>query len=126
MLVGVVINVALVGMLAPYVRFSGGSGSEGLLGRVRYAYDALPNLLCFAYGWWYTSNNFFYLCRIIHGASIIGSWVKFFFNHGCLQFKCDRFIELQKLKILFHSQIDHLVISFIGLQKHEGLLFSFM
>jgi len=69
---------------------------------------------------------FFYLCRIIHGASIIGSWVKFFFNHGCLQFKCDRFIELQKLKILFHSQIDHLVISFIGLQKHEGLLFSFM
>ena len=78
MLVGVVVNVALVGMLAPYVGFSGGSGSEGLLGRVRYAYDALPNLLCFAYGWWYTSNNFFYLCRIIHGASIIGSWVKKF------------------------------------------------
>ena len=91
MLVGVVVNVALVGMLAPYVRFSGGSGSEGLLGRVKYAYDALPNLLCFAYGWWYTSNNFFYLCRIIHGASIIGSWVKFFFNHGCLQFECDHF-----------------------------------
>jgi len=98
MLVGVVTNVALVGMLAPYVGFSGGSGSEGLLGRV----------------------------RIIHGASIIGSWVKIFFNHGCLQFKCDRFIGLQKLKILFHSQIVHLVISFIGLQKHEGLLFSFM
>lgn len=42
MLVGVVVNVALVGMLAPYARFGGGSTS-GLLGRVRHAYDALPS-----------------------------------------------------------------------------------
>ncbi|CAN6180437.1 unnamed protein product [Urochloa humidicola] len=42
MLVGVVVNVALVGMLAPYARFGGGSAS-GLLGRVRHAYDALPS-----------------------------------------------------------------------------------
>ena len=43
MLVGVVVNVALVGMLAPYARFGGGSASDGLLGRVRHAYDALPS-----------------------------------------------------------------------------------
>ncbi|KAE8813330.1 protein RETICULATA-RELATED 1, chloroplastic-like [Hordeum vulgare] len=43
MLVGVVVNVALVGMLAPYARFRGGSTSAGLLGRVRHAYDALPS-----------------------------------------------------------------------------------
>ncbi|KAL6639581.1 hypothetical protein ACP70R_023311 [Stipagrostis hirtigluma subsp. patula] len=43
MLVGVVVNVALVGMLAPYARFGGRSASEGLLGRVRHAYDALPS-----------------------------------------------------------------------------------
>ncbi|KAL5196714.1 hypothetical protein ABZP36_000226 [Zizania latifolia] len=43
MLVGVVVNVALVGMLAPYARFGGGSASQGLLGRVRHAYDALPS-----------------------------------------------------------------------------------
>lgn len=43
MLVGVVVNVALVGMLAPYARFRGGSASAGLLGRVRHAYDALPS-----------------------------------------------------------------------------------
>uniref|UniRef100_A0ACD5U8S4 Uncharacterized protein n=1 Tax=Avena sativa TaxID=4498 RepID=A0ACD5U8S4_AVESA len=44
MLVGVVVNVALVGMLAPYARFRGGSAaSAGLFGRVRYAYDALPS-----------------------------------------------------------------------------------
>uniref|UniRef100_A0A0D9WX37 Uncharacterized protein n=1 Tax=Leersia perrieri TaxID=77586 RepID=A0A0D9WX37_9ORYZ len=43
MLVGVVVNVALVGMLAPYARFGGGSASEGLLGRVRHAYDSLPS-----------------------------------------------------------------------------------
>uniref|UniRef100_A0A0E0LIT9 Uncharacterized protein n=1 Tax=Oryza punctata TaxID=4537 RepID=A0A0E0LIT9_ORYPU len=43
MLVGVVVNVALVGMLAPYARFGGGSASPGLLGRVRHAYDSLPS-----------------------------------------------------------------------------------
>ncbi|KAG8081106.1 hypothetical protein GUJ93_ZPchr0007g6113 [Zizania palustris] len=43
MLVGVVVNVALVGMLAPYARFGGGSASQGLLGRVRHAYDSLPS-----------------------------------------------------------------------------------
>ncbi|KAJ1288700.1 hypothetical protein BS78_02G108200 [Paspalum vaginatum] len=43
MLVGVVVNVALVGMLAPYARFGGRSASDGLLGRVRHAYDALPS-----------------------------------------------------------------------------------
>uniref|UniRef100_M8BXP0 Uncharacterized protein n=1 Tax=Aegilops tauschii TaxID=37682 RepID=M8BXP0_AEGTA len=45
MLVGVVVNVALVGMLAPYARFRGGSASAGILGRVRHAYDALPSRL---------------------------------------------------------------------------------
>ncbi|KAL5198648.1 hypothetical protein ABZP36_002160 [Zizania latifolia] len=43
MLVGVVVNVALVGMLAPYARFGVGSASQGLLGRVRHAYDSLPS-----------------------------------------------------------------------------------
>lgn len=43
MLVGVVVNVALVGMLAPYARFGSRSASEGLLGHVRHAYDALPS-----------------------------------------------------------------------------------
>ncbi|CAM0905746.1 unnamed protein product [Alopecurus aequalis] len=43
MLVGVVVNVALVGMLAPYARFRGGSASASLLGRVRHSYDALPS-----------------------------------------------------------------------------------
>ncbi|KAI3878109.1 hypothetical protein MKX03_007365 [Papaver bracteatum] len=43
LLVGVVVNIALVGMLAPYVRFGQGSASQGLLGRMQHAYAALPS-----------------------------------------------------------------------------------
>ncbi|KAF6156640.1 hypothetical protein GIB67_017776 [Kingdonia uniflora] len=43
MLVGVVVNVALVGLLAPYVRIGQPSLSKGLLGRMQHAYNALPS-----------------------------------------------------------------------------------
>ncbi|KAK8553091.1 hypothetical protein V6N13_141693 [Hibiscus sabdariffa] len=43
LLVGVVVNVALVGMLAPYARIGQPSISKGLLGRVQRAYGALPS-----------------------------------------------------------------------------------
>ncbi|RWW16799.1 hypothetical protein GW17_00019301 [Ensete ventricosum] len=43
LLVGVVVNVALVGMLAPYVRFGQTSTSNSLLGCVARAYGALPS-----------------------------------------------------------------------------------
>ncbi|KAK8662802.1 hypothetical protein V6N13_024690 [Hibiscus sabdariffa] len=43
LLVGVVVNVALVGMLAPYARIGQPSISNGLLGRVQRAYGALPS-----------------------------------------------------------------------------------
>lgn len=43
MLVGVVVNIALVGMLAPYARMGKLSTSQGLLGRLQHAYAALPS-----------------------------------------------------------------------------------
>lgn len=43
MLVGTVVNVALVGMLAPYARIGQPSVSKSLLGRVQQAYGALPS-----------------------------------------------------------------------------------
>ncbi|KAJ4837883.1 hypothetical protein Tsubulata_043902 [Turnera subulata] len=43
LLVGVVVNVALVGMLAPYVRIGQPSVSKGFLGRLQHAYAALPS-----------------------------------------------------------------------------------
>ncbi|CAN6978004.1 unnamed protein product [Brassica oleracea var. botrytis] len=43
LLVGVVVNVALVGMLAPFVRFGQPSASTGSLGRMLNAYTALPS-----------------------------------------------------------------------------------
>lgn len=44
LLVGVVVNVALVGMLAPFVRFGQpSSASSGFLGRMLNAYNALPS-----------------------------------------------------------------------------------
>ncbi|XP_078162193.1 protein RETICULATA, chloroplastic-like isoform X1 [Carex rostrata] len=45
LLVGMVVNVALVGMLAPYARFGRASVSQqpGLLARLQHAYDALPS-----------------------------------------------------------------------------------
>ncbi|KAK7829359.1 protein reticulata [Quercus suber] len=43
LLVGVVVNVALVGMLAPYARIGGPSISKGFLGRRQHAYGALPS-----------------------------------------------------------------------------------
>lgn len=45
LLVGVVVNVALVGMLAPYVRIGQLSSSQGLLGRIQRSYGALPSRL---------------------------------------------------------------------------------
>lgn len=43
LLVGVVVNVALVGMLAPYARIGQPSLSKGLLGRMQHSYGALPS-----------------------------------------------------------------------------------
>ncbi|CAH8392628.1 unnamed protein product [Eruca vesicaria subsp. sativa] len=43
LLVGVVVNVALVGMLAPFVRFGQPSASTGFLGPMLNAYNALPS-----------------------------------------------------------------------------------
>lgn len=43
LLVGVVVNIALVGMLAPYVRIGQPSVSKGFLGRIQHAYGALPS-----------------------------------------------------------------------------------
>ncbi|CAH9080070.1 unnamed protein product [Cuscuta epithymum] len=43
MLVGVVVNVALVGLLAPYARIGQPSTSQGFLGRLQRSYGALPS-----------------------------------------------------------------------------------
>ncbi|KAI4338888.1 hypothetical protein MLD38_023895 [Melastoma candidum] len=43
LLVGVVVNIALVGMLAPYARIGQPAMSKGLLGRMQNAYAALPS-----------------------------------------------------------------------------------
>jgi hypothetical protein len=43
LLVGVVVDIALVGLLAPYARFGKPSTSRGLLGRVQQACAALPS-----------------------------------------------------------------------------------
>ncbi|TKY48604.1 RETICULATA-RELATED 1 [Spatholobus suberectus] len=43
LLVGVVVDIALVGLLAPYARISKPSLSKGLLGRVQHACAALPS-----------------------------------------------------------------------------------
>ncbi|XWS59876.1 hypothetical protein CRYUN_Cryun08bG0159300 [Craigia yunnanensis] len=43
LLVGVVVNIALVGMLAPYARIGQPSISKGFLGRMQRAYGALPS-----------------------------------------------------------------------------------
>ncbi|EOY07393.1 Reticulata-related 1 isoform 3 [Theobroma cacao] len=43
LLVGVVVNIALVGMLAPYARIGQPSISTGFLGRMQHAYGALPS-----------------------------------------------------------------------------------
>ncbi|CAN4116027.1 unnamed protein product [Withania somnifera] len=43
MLVGVAVNVALVGLLAPYARIGQPSVSQGLFGRLQRAYGALPS-----------------------------------------------------------------------------------
>ncbi|KAK9279515.1 hypothetical protein L1049_013194 [Liquidambar formosana] len=43
LLVGVVVDIALVGMLAPYARFGKPSISRGFLGRIQHACGALPS-----------------------------------------------------------------------------------
>lgn len=45
LLVGIAVDIALVGMLAPYVRFGTPSLSKGLLGRWQRACAALPSRL---------------------------------------------------------------------------------
>lgn len=45
LLVGLVVNVALVGMLAPYARIGRPSISAGVLGKMQKAYAALPSRL---------------------------------------------------------------------------------
>lgn len=43
LLVGVVVNVALVGMLAPYARIGKQSVSSGAFGRMLNSYNSLPS-----------------------------------------------------------------------------------
>ncbi|KAL0911766.1 hypothetical protein M5K25_019927 [Dendrobium thyrsiflorum] len=43
LLVGLVVNVALVSMLAPYARFGQPSSAKGFFGRMAHAYGALPS-----------------------------------------------------------------------------------
>lgn len=45
LLVGIVVDVALVGMLAPYARFGQPSASRGLFGSFQRAASALPSRL---------------------------------------------------------------------------------
>lgn len=45
LLVGVVVDVALVGMLAPYVQFGQPSLSSGFLGRIQHSCATLPSRL---------------------------------------------------------------------------------
>jgi hypothetical protein len=45
LLVGVVVDIALVGLLAPYARIGKPSLSKGLLGRIQHACAALPSRL---------------------------------------------------------------------------------
>lgn len=49
LLVGVVVDIALVGMLAPYARIGQSSVSSGLLGRVQHACASLPSRLVMCY-----------------------------------------------------------------------------
>ncbi|KAL2502962.1 protein RETICULATA [Forsythia ovata] len=59
LLVGVVVNVALVGMLAPYARIGQPRVSQGFLGRMLSAYAALPSSVFEAErpGWTFTVNQ---------------------------------------------------------------------
>ena len=43
LVVGIVVNVALVGMLAPYARIGQPSSSEGFFGCITRVYGALPS-----------------------------------------------------------------------------------
>lgn len=45
LLVGVVVDIALVGMLAPYARIGKQSVSRGVLGRIQHACNSLPSRL---------------------------------------------------------------------------------
>ena len=47
LLVGVVVDIALVGMLAPYARIGQTSVSKGLFGRLQQASRALPSRLVY-------------------------------------------------------------------------------
>ena len=50
LLVGLVVDIALVGMLAPYTRFGQPSISRGLVGRIQHACAALPSRLVMSTG----------------------------------------------------------------------------
>lgn len=45
LLVGIVVDIALVGMLAPYARIGQRPVSRGLLGQMQHAYSSLPSRL---------------------------------------------------------------------------------
>ena len=51
LLVGVVVDIALVGLLAPYARIGKPSFSKGLLGQIQHACAALPSRLVFRKVW---------------------------------------------------------------------------
>ncbi|CAH8283792.1 unnamed protein product [Eruca vesicaria subsp. sativa] len=63
LLVGVVVNVSLVSMLAPFVRFGQPSASSGFLGPMLNAYNALPS----RFSAQQTLATHFYKC-IMYGA----------------------------------------------------------
>lgn len=64
LLVGVVVDIALVGMLAPYTRFGQPSISRGLVGRMQHACAALPSRLVVSTGF---CNIYFYwiICSLL-------------------------------------------------------------
>ena len=67
LLVGLVVNVALVGMLAPYARLGKPSISSGFLGRMQKAYAALPSrLLIISLTLRCYVKNFIFLCVYVN------------------------------------------------------------
>lgn len=62
LLVGVVVDIALVGLLAPYARIGKPSLSKGLLGQIQHACAALPSRLVFRKGWKFCNSIVFSQC----------------------------------------------------------------
>lgn len=60
LLVGIVVDIALVGLLAPYARIGKRSVSSGLFGRIQHSIGALPSrLVISAYRTWMHGTLYF-------------------------------------------------------------------